>query len=643
MTDVTYQRDLANGPDMPLVVNLAAKLHPAALERLLERHEELRKYFDEMGSILSEMVENDRELLVAARRAEQAASKIAPKDRVLSEIDQVSKRVRLDLTSRWSWLNTFTQAVSGFKRKIFSSQEADLHSRTLPPNPVGDIGNIPSSPSSNEPVGNTPSSNEHRLYPTTALPSSRQTMPATNACKQLTASGTNERWFEDLASALQQSPELTKDPRRFKSLLRDLLPGDDNRAKVSALRVALEESVPKLLEDDHSRGEDPEFSVVRNTRNFINVSGLDKDLAGWAVRIWGTLLGLVERDTSPAGPGSQAVGNLGTSPSGPGNQAVGNLESPGNQAVGSLGSNVPAPSVPVKLAAHSSARPSLRVLEWIPDRIVQAAQARGRSLRNQSAAVLIGVGLLAAAGAAEAATIPSLDSFKALLSGLTQTQAHGSQTQGQRQSPHVDLAAPAGTPISAPAGGILQYRDDPSGYGLYASLTEPDGTEHLLGHMQDQAGHKPGDAVQVKPGAVIGHVGSTGRSAGAHLHWGVKKPGVGWIDPLAAAQNLQHYKVKMADGNIVEAAVVPEGMGPLQAGDYLVRDASKTKWEWVSEVEFLDRADESERTDLVELSDAAKNKRSPRLEAEQGPRDENGNTLSEAIEVLAGVASFLKR
>ena len=90
---------------------------------------------------------------------------------------------------------------------------------------------------------------------------------------------------------------------------------------------------------------------------------------------------------------------------------------------------------------------------------------------------------------------------------------------GKAMAPHfgVDIAAPKGTPIHAPADGIV-------------SLAEPDfyltGGTTLLDHghgvsttyiHQDALKVKVGDTV--KRGDVIGLVGMKGRATGPHLHW----------------------------------------------------------------------------------------------------------------------------
>ena len=102
----------------------------------------------------------------------------------------------------------------------------------------------------------------------------------------------------------------------------------------------------------------------------------------------------------------------------------------------------------------------------------------------------------------------------------------------------IDYAATAGTPRYAAADGVIteqryQYNaTSGTGYGNLIKLKtdEPSGTTVLYAHMACFAeGLGPGS--YVKKGQIIGFVGSTGGSTGAHLHYEVQKNGVA-VDPL---------------------------------------------------------------------------------------------------------------
>ncbi|WP_310150259.1 M23 family metallopeptidase [Luteimonas sp. 3794] len=96
---------------------------------------------------------------------------------------------------------------------------------------------------------------------------------------------------------------------------------------------------------------------------------------------------------------------------------------------------------------------------------------------------------------------------------------------GQPGSPHsgMDIAAPTGTPVKAPAAGIVTF----AGPDLYLTggtllLDHGHGVSSNFLHLS-RIDAKVGD--RVEQGQVIGAVGATGRATGPHLHWGMN-----WLD-----------------------------------------------------------------------------------------------------------------
>jgi murein DD-endopeptidase MepM/ murein hydrolase activator NlpD len=111
--------------------------------------------------------------------------------------------------------------------------------------------------------------------------------------------------------------------------------------------------------------------------------------------------------------------------------------------------------------------------------------------------------------------------FAGILSGV-----YGSQRidNGVPMAPHlgVDIAAPSGTPIHAPAGARVAIAEP---YFLEGNFTVLDHGHGVFSEYLHQSEFKVkvGDVVQ--RGDVIGLVGATGRATGPHSHWGLN-----WFD-----------------------------------------------------------------------------------------------------------------
>jgi len=86
----------------------------------------------------------------------------------------------------------------------------------------------------------------------------------------------------------------------------------------------------------------------------------------------------------------------------------------------------------------------------------------------------------------------------------------------------VDITAPKGTPVYATADGTVTSESPGGGYGLTIVINHGYSYKTLYAHLSKKA-VKPGQ--KVKRGQVIGYVGSTGMSTGAHLHYEVIKNG----------------------------------------------------------------------------------------------------------------------
>ncbi len=82
----------------------------------------------------------------------------------------------------------------------------------------------------------------------------------------------------------------------------------------------------------------------------------------------------------------------------------------------------------------------------------------------------------------------------------------------------LDISAPEGTPIVAPADGIVVKTERNGGYGKVLYISHGNGIVTRFGHLLEYKTH-PGQ--KVRRGEVIALVGSTGRSTGPHLHYEV--------------------------------------------------------------------------------------------------------------------------
>jgi len=99
----------------------------------------------------------------------------------------------------------------------------------------------------------------------------------------------------------------------------------------------------------------------------------------------------------------------------------------------------------------------------------------------------------------------------------------------ERMHNGVDMAAPQGTPIYAAKAGKVTIAKWSDSAGYYVSINHGDGFSSIYMHMT----HYIVSAGQyVSRGQVIGYVGNTGLSKGAHLHFGISYNGT-YVNPMA--------------------------------------------------------------------------------------------------------------
>ena len=101
------------------------------------------------------------------------------------------------------------------------------------------------------------------------------------------------------------------------------------------------------------------------------------------------------------------------------------------------------------------------------------------------------------------------------------TSCYGSRWGTMHQG--VDIAAPIGTPIFAPEGGVVLQAGPASGFGLAVYIQHGDGSITLYGHV-NQFFVSAGQVVTA--GQQIAEVGNRGQSTGPHLHFEVHQGGL---------------------------------------------------------------------------------------------------------------------
>jgi murein DD-endopeptidase MepM/ murein hydrolase activator NlpD len=132
--------------------------------------------------------------------------------------------------------------------------------------------------------------------------------------------------------------------------------------------------------------------------------------------------------------------------------------------------------------------------------------------------------------------------------------------------PHlgVDVAAPRGTPIKAPADGVVSYVGRKFGFGLVVEIDHGNGVTTRYAHcgkaLVEEGAH-------VTHGALIATVGTSGLSTGPHLHYEVLVHGH-QVDPL------RYRLLQPVPDSVV--AHTPPAPSPAAAGAQAAAPASET-------------------------------------------------------------------
>ena len=136
--------------------------------------------------------------------------------------------------------------------------------------------------------------------------------------------------------------------------------------------------------------------------------------------------------------------------------------------------------------------------------------------------------------------------YNRISSGFTKRRFHPT-LKIYRSHRGTDFAAPSGTPVYAPAKGIVKYRATLSGYGNVVYLKHGSNYLTVYAHLSKFAKNlKSGK--KIKKSELIGYVGTTGQSTGPHLHYEIRVNGL-HQDP---------EKIKLPKQSFVPTSAMPE-------------------------------------------------------------------------------------
>lgn len=212
-----------------------------------------------------------------------------------------------------------------------------------------------------------------------------------------------------------------------------------------------------------------------------------------------------------------------------------------DDAVGdSLFDALPGAAIPMPAGTTS---PSAREARSTASRLVNRKPALARPRREDDAMAALAP-----------RSLEGLPVMGRLASGFSRSRRHPVL---HIRRPHlgVDVAAPRGTHINAPAAGTVTFVGRKFGFGLVVELRHAGGVVTRYAHLT-AAMVQVGD--QVDHGTFIATVGSSGITTGPHLHYEVLVNGR-QVDPL-------RYRLPQspaADGNASTAPQVPDVASPL--------------------------------------------------------------------------------
>jgi murein DD-endopeptidase MepM/ murein hydrolase activator NlpD len=135
---------------------------------------------------------------------------------------------------------------------------------------------------------------------------------------------------------------------------------------------------------------------------------------------------------------------------------------------------------------------------------------------------------------------------------------------GKRSFHHgVDVAMPVGTPLTAPADGVVVHKNRTSSAGVNLIIRH-EGTWHTVYYHLQKPSHLPLGA-EVKAGDKIALSGNTGASTGPHLHWELRKTRT-WGDTVDPMPYVVGPYVETVVPEPIKPEPTPEPVKPLPPG-----------------------------------------------------------------------------
>ncbi len=153
--------------------------------------------------------------------------------------------------------------------------------------------------------------------------------------------------------------------------------------------------------------------------------------------------------------------------------------------------------------------------------VINGLYALRSSALNGSASAALGMGPTRQASLSDwvaSTTAPTLWPVTGPITGPFGARTDPFNGEGAFHS-GIDISCHYGQPILAPAAGVVTYAGFYNGYGRMIIIDHGNGVTTRYGHL---SGFAVTDGEVLRKGEVIGYVGMSGRSTGAHLHYEVR-------------------------------------------------------------------------------------------------------------------------